>query len=95
MVVDSVVMMNAGSETTAASLMNAVFYFLSNPVYLQKPREELETVVRTDSLYNDTLVKYDYVRSLPYLRACIDESLRLRPPITYPQPRLIVAPKAL
>lgn len=88
MLAEAVVMMNAGSDTTAAALTNTLYFLLANPTCLEKLRKELEGAVPAD---HDGLIQYDYVRSLPYLRACIDESLRLRPPITYPLPRLVYA----
>lgn len=39
------------------------------------------------------MLSYDMVRDLPYLRACIDESLRLQPRIAYPLQRLVTAPE--
>lgn len=59
MVAESVVMMNAGSDTTAAALTNTVFYLLSNPACLQKLREELQTADPAGQLHNDTVVKYE------------------------------------
>ncbi|CAI4215970.1 unnamed protein product [Parascedosporium putredinis] len=89
MLAESVVMMNAGSDTTAAALTNTTYYLLSNPRCLAKLRKELQEAIPAD---HQGIVEYNYVRSLPYLRACIDESLRMRPPITYP-PRLVYAPE--
>ncbi|RFU30275.1 hypothetical protein B7463_g6068, partial [Scytalidium lignicola] len=91
MVAEAVVMMNAGSDTTAAALTNTIYFLLSNPQCANELRMELENVIPAN--HDGGIVEYAYVRSLPYLRACIDESLRLRPPITYPLPRLIYAPE--
>ncbi|OAA59047.1 Cytochrome P450 [Niveomyces insectorum RCEF 264] len=108
LVAEATVLLNAGSDTTAAALTNTVYFLLRNPAALARLRDELERNVPTDHartnprlVYGDkdvrdpspTIVAYEHVRSLPYLRACIDESLRLRPPITYPLPRLVYAPE--
>ncbi|CAI6093011.1 unnamed protein product [Clonostachys chloroleuca] len=87
---ESVVVLAAGSDTTAAALTNTTYFLLSNPSCLQKLRQELASTVPKG---HNGLVEYEHVRALPYLRACIDESLRLRPPITYPLPRLVIDPQ--
>ena len=96
LVADSVMMMNAGSDTTAAALTNTVFFLLSNPHALTKLRDELRPLASTfqtaTSRPEDAVFPYDSVKNLPYLRACIDESLRLRPPIAYQLPRLVSRP---
>ena len=40
---------------------------------------------------SEDVLSYNTVRDLPYLRACIDETLRLRPPIAYPLQRIVTA----
>ncbi|KAM0559916.1 hypothetical protein ACHAPJ_003866 [Fusarium lateritium] len=87
---ESVVFMNAGSETTAAALSSTLYYLISNPKCLNKLRAEVDA--RLSSGY-DEIVPYDAVKDLPYLRACIDEALRLRPPIAYALQRLVVSPE--
>ncbi|KIX04787.1 uncharacterized protein Z518_05658 [Rhinocladiella mackenziei CBS 650.93] len=77
------IMMNAGSDTTAIAMNNALFLLLKNPPCLEKLREELDTVLDED----EVVAPYDKVRHLPYLRACLDESMRLLPPTTFGLPR--------
>ncbi|KAF4552146.1 Cytochrome P450-like protein 4 [Elsinoe fawcettii] len=78
------IMMNAGSDTTGIALSNIMCLLVNNPRCLTKLREELD-----EALGDDTVVaRYATVKNLPYLRACIDESLRLLPPITFNLPRL-------
>ncbi|RDW80368.1 hypothetical protein BP5796_05066 [Coleophoma crateriformis] len=77
------IMMNAGSDTTAIALNNAIFLMAKNPRCLQKLREELDSVLDD----NDVVTPYDKVKHLPYLRACLDEALRLFPPTTFGLPR--------
>lgn len=78
------IMMNAGSTTTAIAMANVMFQLLKNPLCLAKLREEIDAVVDAD----DTVVSYDKVRHLPYLRACLDESMRLFPPTSHGLPRV-------
>ena len=91
LVAESIVFMNAGSDTTAAALSSTLYFLLSNPHCLAKLREEVETKI--DPGDPRSIIPYDLVRELPYLRACIDESLRLRPPIAYPLQRLVTSPE--
>ncbi|KAJ5251134.1 hypothetical protein N7489_001544 [Penicillium chrysogenum] len=69
------IMMNAGSVTTAVAIANVMYQLIRNPRTLAKLREELDAVLDEDEVVAD----YDKVKHLPYLRACLDESLRIFP----------------
>ncbi|KAK9318767.1 cytochrome P450 [Lipomyces orientalis] len=73
------VFMNAGSDTTAIQLTHVIYYLLKNPEKLQRLREELDTHIPSRS----EIPPYASVRTLPYLKACLDESLRLSPPVSF------------
>ncbi|KAI0432726.1 cytochrome P450 [Xylaria sp. FL1042] len=77
------IMMNAGSDTTAIAMNNAMFWLLRHPECLAKLRMELDTVLD----YDEVVAPYDKVKHLPYLRACLDEALRITPPTTFGLPR--------
>lgn len=77
------IMMNAGSVTTAIALANVMHQLLQNPEALRHLREEIDAVLEPD----ETVAPYDKVKHLPYLRACLDESLRLHPPTPHGLPR--------
>lgn len=77
------IMMNAGSDTTALAINNAMYLLLKNPEAMAKLREELDAVIEP----SEVVVAYDKVRHLPYLRACLDEALRMYPPSTFGLPR--------
>ncbi|EMT71287.1 Isotrichodermin C-15 hydroxylase [Fusarium odoratissimum] len=87
---ESIVFMNAGSETTAAALSSTLYFLLSNRKCFEKLRAEIDARLGPN---HDGIVSYDSAKDLPYLRACIDESLRLRPPIAYALQRLVVCPQ--
>ena len=87
---ESIVFMNAGSETTAAALSSTLYFLLSNPKCLEKLRTEIDARLESN---HDGVVSCDSARDVPYLRAWIDESLRLRPPIAYALQRLVVSPQ--
>jgi benzoate 4-monooxygenase len=73
----STVTVDAGSETTAIALTHLLYYLTKNPRCFSKLREEV-----SDALSGEQLVApYSKVKTLPYLKACIEESLRLSPPL--------------
>lgn len=78
------IMMNAGSTTTAIAMANVMYQLLINPDCMKRLREELDTVLDED----DVIAPYEKVKYLPYLRACLDESLRLFPPTSHGLPRM-------
>ncbi|KAH8663900.1 cytochrome P450 [Ilyonectria robusta] len=77
------VMLNAGSVTTAIAITNVIYLLLRHPDALEKLRNEIDSVVDED----EVVIPFDKLRDLPYLRACLDESLRLFPPTTFGLPR--------
>ena len=77
------IMMNAGSDTTAIAMNNAMFMLLKNPKAMATLREELDTVLDDQ----EVIASYDKIKHLPYLRACLDESMRMYPPTTFGLPR--------
>ncbi|TDZ21526.1 Benzoate 4-monooxygenase [Colletotrichum orbiculare MAFF 240422] len=77
------IMMNAGSVTTAIAIANVLFQLLRNPRHLGRLRDEVDGVLDPD----EVVAPYDKVKHLPFLRACLDESLRLFPPTPHGLPR--------
>lgn len=77
------IMLNAGSDTTAIAMNNVMFWLLKNPQCLARLREEVDAVLDPD----EVVAPYDKVKHLPYLRACLDESMRITPPTTFGLPR--------
>lgn len=73
------IMLNAGSTTTAIALANVLYHLLKTPMVLSRLRAELDRALDPD----DIIAPYDRVKTLPYLRACLDESLRLTSPTTH------------
>lgn len=67
---------DAGSDTTAIALTNVLYYLIKHPSALNKLRKEVAGI-----LTGEQVAPYAKVKSLPYLRACLDESLRLSPPL--------------
>lgn len=74
--------MFAGSDTTAITL-RAIFYFLlKNPTQHRRLLDELEKS-QADGRFarSDGLVGWEETRDLPYLGACVKESMRLHPAV--------------
>ncbi|ERN20265.1 cytochrome P450 81E8 isoform X1 [Amborella trichopoda] len=69
------VMIVAGTETTAVTLQWAIALLLNHPDSLQKAQTELDQQVG-----RDRLVEESDLSKLEYLRAIINETLRLYPP---------------
>ena len=76
-------MRNAGHDTTAISLRNVLFFLLKYPRHMAKLREELDEALDKDEI----VASYGKAKHIPYLRACIDESLRMMPPVIFGLPR--------
>lgn len=73
------IMMNAGSTTTAIAMANVMYMLLANPKCMELLREEVDQALDED----DTIAPYEKVKYLPYLRACLDESMRVFPPTSH------------
>jgi cytochrome P450 len=83
---DSALLISAGSDTTSITISASLFYLLHNPGTLATLTREIRS----------TFSSPDAVRSGPalsgcvYLRACIDETLRLAPPVPSHLPREVL-----
>ncbi|KAG0359463.1 hypothetical protein BG005_000767 [Podila minutissima] len=74
---EAIVFLIAGSETSSTAMTNTLMYLVKNPRTLKKLVQELDEA--TVSNPPGAIPTYDQVRNLPYLTACINESMRLRP----------------
>lgn len=73
------IMLNAGSTTTGIAMANVMYQLLKHPNCMEKLRQEIDETLDAD----EEIAPYEKVRYLPYLRACLDESLRIFPPISH------------
>lgn len=74
---------NAGADTTSIALTNVLELLLHNPQHLHTLRHEIDNVLDED----EAIAPYDKVKNLPFLRACLDEGLRISPPTSAGLPR--------
>ena len=77
------IMMNAGSTTTAIAMANVMLQLLHSPACMERLREEVDSALDDE----DVIAPYEKVKYLPYLRACLDESMRVFPPTSHGLPR--------
>ncbi len=68
--------LEAGSDTTSSAALAFVLFMLSSPSALKKAREEIDTVVG-----DHRLPDFDDQVNLPYVVACVKETLRKHPPV--------------
>jgi hypothetical protein len=73
----------AGSETTATLLSGVTYYLLKTPHAYAKLKEEVRGAF--EKAEEITLTS---TSQLPYLQACLEEALRLYPPVPLALPRL-------
>jgi len=75
----------AGSDTVATTLTVLWYYFLRNPLIFNRLRDEV------DAYFPSGEEPLDFTRmvNMPYLNACINEALRLLPPVMSGSPRYV------
>ncbi|KAI0437905.1 cytochrome P450 [Xylaria telfairii] len=75
--VNSDLLMIAGSETTATLLSGTTYWMLKTPHALQRATQEVRKAFNSD----DEMTFLEARSKLPYLLACLEEGLRLFPPV--------------
>jgi cytochrome P450 len=85
--VESSLLIAAGADTTSVTLAAAFFYLLHNLSVMHKVVDEVRSAYTTEEMDHITPAK---LVSLPYLRAVIDEALRLSPPVPSILPREVL-----
>ncbi|CAM1500394.1 Fc.00g095560.m01.CDS01 [Cosmosporella sp. VM-42] len=91
-IAESSVMLNAGNDTTQSALTNTMFELASNPEKQQKLREILRQSLDDEHI---PIGSYEVLQHVPYLRAVIDESFRLHPPLGTGLPRFTTRPTTI
>ncbi|KLO05397.1 cytochrome P450 [Schizopora paradoxa] len=68
---------NAGADTTARAIAFLIFLLLDNPICMDRVKAELDSVFPK----GENVLETSKYASLTYLEACINETLRLYPPV--------------
>lgn len=67
--------LEAGSDTTASSIYFFILVCLNMPDVLRKLQSEIDSNVPRNRLPN-----FEDLANMPYLKSCVKETLRRRPP---------------
>jgi cytochrome P450 len=84
---DSGLLVSAGADTTSVTLAALLFYLIHKPSALAQATEEVRAAF-TDV---EEIASGPKLTSLVYTRSCIEEALRLSPPVTAHLPREVLA----
>ncbi|KAA8913662.1 cytochrome P450 [Sphaerosporella brunnea] len=82
------VLMIAGSDTTATALSSTIFHLCRHPQMLAKLKAEIRGAFASP----DDIVTGKELADCHYLKACVDEAMRLAPPVPGLLPREVIAP---
>jgi cytochrome P450 len=77
----------AGSDTTSTAMAGTFFYLANNPTALEKLYKE----IRETFSDVEEIVTGPKLSGCSYLRACIDESMRMTPPVAGALPRQVLS----
>jgi cytochrome P450 len=83
---DSALLISAGADTTSLTISASLFYLLHNPATLATLTRE----IRSTFSALDSIRSGHALSSCVYLRACIDETLRLATPVPSHLPREVL-----
>ena len=82
---DSSLLIAAGSDANRLIISATIFYWVKNPDTLEKASKEIRSCVTSADQITDSTLS-----SLRYLRACVDETMRLSPPKASSLPREVM-----
>jgi cytochrome P450 len=81
------VLMIAGSDTTATALSSTLFHVCKNPATLEKLKAEVRSAFSSP----DDIVTGKELADCHYLKACVDEAMRMSPPVPGLLPREVIS----
>lgn len=81
---DASVLVVAGAETTATTLSAVTYLLLNNPNQMSKVLTEIR-----GSFKSESDITIESAGQLKYMLACLDETMRLFPPVPIGLPRIV------
>lgn len=84
MYANSNIFMIAGTETTATLLSGLTYHLLTNPEKMARLTHEIRSEFQTEEG-----ITIEKLQALKYLHACVEEGLRMFPPVANGLPRVI------
>lgn len=88
---ESTTLIVAGSDTTSTAFASILFYLADNPAAYNKAAAE----VRSKFSSREEIFMGPALASCTYLRACVDEALRMSPPVGLALWREVIAPNGM
>ncbi|KAF4542190.1 Cytochrome P450 [Lasiodiplodia theobromae] len=88
---ETLIQISAGSDSTATAIRMALLHICTNPRVLASLRRELDAAVRSGAA-SRPVIRDQEARRLPYLQACIKETLRVVPPAAGLLPKRVPGP---
>jgi cytochrome P450 len=82
---EGILMIVAGTDTTAAALTFTIHHLLQQPEWYSRLQAEVKTVIST----SETRPPFQDIDALPFLDACIKEGLRVSCPSRVRLPRVV------
>ncbi|PGG96365.1 hypothetical protein GX51_07860 [Blastomyces parvus] len=79
----------AGADTTSIALTSVLYYLMRHPAVYAKLTAEIDTAMADGTI--SIPITYKDATKLPYLKACVTESMRLHPGVGLTLPRLVPA----
>jgi cytochrome P450 len=76
--------MGAGTETTATELSGLLYLLMKNPEKMARLTGDIRSAFR-----NDDDITMEHLSQIPYIHACIEEGLRVYPPVPIGLPRIV------
>jgi cytochrome P450 len=79
---DVLLLVDAGSDTTAIALTHVMWQLIQIPTKLAKLRHEIQPLFEATESQSKVVPSYVSLSQCTYLKACLDEALRLHPPVS-------------
>lgn len=79
----------AGTDTTAIAINSVLYHLMRNPQAYAKLTNEIDAAASAGSISSP--ISYAEATRLPYLKACINEGMRLHPSVGLTMPRVVPA----